>query len=143
MTCDNGRIIMVDALIYVPPDLPDDLEHARLAWAYAEARGLFVASVFRARYDVRRALAAGLASVVVFSRREHWDPSWGVPAEFADAGEIRQPYRPRLDPKLRERYGTLSYSANRNSLYETARLLPRGDDGGFAEQFLSNARQAP
>ena len=30
--------------------------------------------------------------------------------------------------------------AGRNSLYETALLLPRGDDGGFAERFLQLRR---
>jgi hypothetical protein len=33
-----------------------------------------------------------------------------------------------------------SVGAGRQSLYETARLLPRGDDGGFAERFLEARR---
>jgi len=30
----------------------------------------------------------------------------------------------------------------RNPVYETARLWPRGGDGGFAEQFLENLRSS-
>lgn len=113
---------MSDAIVYVPPDLPNDLTHADRAWAYADRRGLYVASVFRRRGDVLKALAAGVASVVVFARRAHWDASWGgVPAEFADEETQRLCW-----PKVRE----------------TVRMLPRGDDGGLAERFLS-ARRAP
>lgn len=32
--------------------------------------------------------------------------------------------------------------ADKSSFYETARLFPRGDDGGFAEGFLRSARAA-
>lgn len=118
---------MSDAIVYVPPDLPNDLTHANHAWAYADRRGLYVASVFRRRGDVLKALAAGIASVVVFARRAHWDASWGgVPAEFADEETQRICYVARPDRKIRE----------------AARTLPRGDDGGFAERFL-RARRAP
>jgi hypothetical protein len=32
---------------------------------------------------------------------------------------------------------------NRRSLYETARLWPRGDDGGFADEFLRRRNDTP
>jgi hypothetical protein len=52
---------------------------------------------------------------------------------LAALGVVRVVFPPR-------EYGSAQAKNERRDLYETARLLPRGDDAGFAERFLKNRR---
>jgi hypothetical protein len=59
--------------------------------------------------------------------------------EFAD--EETRPL-PKGIPRNKPAVTSLTAEARNDgsALYETARLLPRGDDGGFAERFLKDRR---
>ena len=92
-------------------------------------------------------LAAGAAQVVILATRTH-----GVGdverAEFVDEEEARL-LRRRNAAIGRRRVPTLPLDRRtadarwrEASLYETARLMPSGGDGGFAEKFLRDRRAA-
>ena len=152
---------MTAAIIFIPPDLPDDWRCNIEGQAYLARRGYRYAGVYRLWQDVEIVLAQGEVSCVIIVRREH-DPGRGWPIEVADIQRQRG-LPPPLDAGVRERHGTVNASTVRAtaapfdesptvailssrrdrmlSNEPTVRLLPRGDDGGFAERFLRDRRQ--
>lgn len=72
---------MSDAIVYIPPDLPDDKQFAREGIDHLERRGYTFGGVFRSITHAVTALANG-ASVVVCARQSHWNPALGLAVEF-------------------------------------------------------------
>jgi hypothetical protein len=135
---------MVDAIVYVPPDLADDGYYAEKGQDYILRKRYGFAGVYRSWSTVTQIVRSGAASLVVYARRTHWDPVRHRVPEEASVEFADEETRPLPTGIFRNEPPAASLAAEaRNAgggLYETARLLPRGDDGGFAEKFLKDRR---
>lgn len=79
---------MTHAVAFVP-DGPVDEVYANQCFAHCAHRGYTLAGIVRGDWSAAVAMvAAGLASVIVFARREHLDPAREPRVEFC--GEITQ-----------------------------------------------------
>jgi hypothetical protein len=152
----RSSTVIINAVILVSE--ADPLAFIAQCTAYCHDQGYRIAGVVEDNWGAAVGmLSAGLANVIVMGKPEHFDPAWEPRVEFAsEAGT--NPRAPRKGPQLQdvlERLWTLGASRvvfpgreyrsgadnvekpdPRKALYETARLFPRGDDAGFAEDFL-------
>lgn len=92
---------MTSAIILVPADAGgnEDLLAGNCI-DHCERRGYTVVTFSSDWIGALKALAAGLASVVVLARHEHFDPSWEPRVEFCgeDTIALRRPHlKPRND----------------------------------------------
>lgn len=122
---------MITAVVYVPPDLPRDGHWADLGEQYIARRGYTFIDVYRTKADIMQVLRNGTATLVVFARRSHWDPTWQVPAEFVDEETRRLPplLPPPLPARVRERNGAINWGRERvKELIDGNGPVPRGLD---------------
>jgi hypothetical protein len=100
---------MTAAIVFIPPDLPDDWRYNIEGQAYLARRGYRYAGVYRLWQEVEILLARGAFSCVIVVRREH-DPGRGWPIEVM--GQTGRPaLPPPLDPKVRALNGTVRVHA--------------------------------
>jgi hypothetical protein len=142
------------AVIYVPwevPDPGDDSRYANECMDYTRRQAHKWAGTYRRWDAVEAAIKAFGATVVVVADRSHVDPNCNLPVEVAEQDAPARAVRLTVYGPARVAYPSREYGkprlghAERNALravYETARLMPRGDDGGFAEEFLKQARRS-
>ncbi len=135
---DKGVHLRTVSIIFVPADHPLDGQFAARCIGYTVRQGHEVYALLRDWDLVLAHLDAGRANCVVFATRDHYRHGHAPRVEFADAGQ--QIVRQRNAAVGRHRMTSLARLNQEiqaaDSVYETARLLPRGDDGGFAERFL-------
>jgi hypothetical protein len=140
------------AIIFIPQYHPLDGLLALACMGHLVRRGYSFVTVLRDWSEVTVHLAAGTAQVVILATRTHR-------AGEADRVEVVDEEHARMFRRRNAAIGRHAVPAAavpgergprkiavsgrrevRQSLYETARLLPRGDDGGFAERFLKRCR---
>ncbi len=135
---------MEKAIVYIPPDDPHGEWHALEGLSYLRRRGYKFYAIMR-RLDIALSLLdEGRVNVVRFP-----PVSGRLGRPESDAGgDLRRSHgcysaSARLLNSHRSPSKELrEASATTGTMYETARLLPRGDDGGFAEDFLSSRAAA-
>lgn len=96
------------AVIFMPPDLPEDGLYTRQALMHLDRRGYVLACMPLRDWDsVLHILRHRLASVVVFARREHVDPAWEPRVEFVgeETQRLCAPPKDGNDSRNRYRWG--------------------------------------
>jgi hypothetical protein len=138
------------AAVFIPwgqADMAQDGQYASQGVAHIGRRNYRLGGVYRSWEELEAACKTLGITVVVFAKESHFDPRCTLAAEFV--GEDTRRLIRRVPTRLTypageyRSAGTGETPRSCNSLYETARLLRRGDDGGYAERFLkerSNSR---
>lgn len=73
---------IVNAIIYLPHDIPLDSPLAQQALAHIERRGYQLYSIVHQWCDALRLTRSGAATVIVFARPEHFEPTFTPRIEF-------------------------------------------------------------
>lgn len=132
------------AIIFIPPDHPLDGYLVLACVEHVIRRGYQLLVVLRSWDTVAAQLAVGAAQVAVLATRTHR-------AGEADRVEVVDEEQSRSLRRYNAAIGRhqvpalptdrwIADAGRRNALYDTAPLLPRGNDGGFAERFLEERR---
>jgi hypothetical protein len=115
----QNAIMAASAIVYIPAGQKIGWNLARQYWTYLQRRGYAFYAVARNMDGALDDLEAGHAQVVVM---------------------INPAAAPPADPGMTT-VADLSAKRDRVLANEpTVRLMPRGDDGGFAERFLERRR---
>lgn len=85
---------MTRAIILMPEGVETTAAMAENCVDHCNRRGYTVTMLARTWDAVLQALGAGLASVVVLARREHFDPNWKPRIEYV--GQQTRDLRPQL-----------------------------------------------
>lgn len=124
-------MIRDSAIIFSPTGIPLGAA-ARYTLTYARRRAYSLIAVASEWTLIHEMLAAKRAKVVLFADEPDVvlsDVALSNEATHAiSADTLRRSRQPAAD--------------SQDSIYETARLLPRGDDGGLAETFLTASRRS-
>lgn len=127
---------MIRAIIFIPLSYALDSYFVLACMGHIVRRGYGFLTVLSDWDAVDAHLRVGAAQVVILATRTHHTGEEDR-VEFVDEEEARL---------LRQRNAAVVRHAvpagRRESQYETARLWPRGDDGGFAERFLADRRNS-
>lgn len=144
----------IAAVIYLPSAISLTSALAQSFRDHLQRRGGYELLTFVQEWPVAlQLLRSGRVQAVIYAEREYWSWVWrGAPAAD-EATQDLSAHRWRIEQARRERRGIINWSPGRvrgvarsagpagvngrRSCYETARLLPLGDDGGFAESFLN------
>ena len=73
---------LINAIIYLPRHIPIDGMLAQQALAHIERRGYQLFSIVHEWRDALLLVRAGVASVIVFARPEHFEPDFDPRIEF-------------------------------------------------------------
>jgi hypothetical protein len=94
---------VVYALMFLPRGAPIDGHLAKICLDHIERHGYQLAGIIHTYAEFISAYTAGVATVAVMARREHWDPMWEPRLEFATQDICFNPERPQLvAPRINE-----------------------------------------
>jgi hypothetical protein len=137
---------MINAAIYIGPDLPWDGDEARQCHDQVMRRDYHLATLLRDWDDLDQVLDADDVEVVVFPARlvrnaKTLDPDITrvLRRHNAAVGRHHVPAPPSEHGVREIRFGDGIRRGEPE--YGTAPILPRGNDGGFAERFLKDRRR--
>lgn len=118
VTSYGGEVAI--AVVYIPPDLADDVYCGEQGRDYIIRKRYGFAGVYRSWGTVLQLVGEGLASLVIYARRVHWDPVHHhlpeqVRIEFADEETRRLPAMlpPPIPVGVRERRGRIGWGRER------------------------------
>jgi hypothetical protein len=118
--------------MFIAPDERDDRARTEEGMEYTERRGYRYVAFLRDWDHVLDLIRQRWFSAVVFPGRTH-----------RHVGAANEPDPAAEDTQALSRPAAVIQAAReQRSIYETGRLLPRGDDGGFAERFLKDRRSS-